>query len=227
MKNLPTLKLEIDLWSKGYTVVGIDEVGRGSFAGPLVVGAVVFSPTKNSKHIVQLQSYGINDSKKLSPNKRQLLTKIIQKECALLIIEHISHSIINGEGVGNAQKMGFENIAHKIIKKLPKSKIFFLTDAFKIAKIDKNLQLNIIRGDSTSLSIAAASIVAKVNRDNYMVKVSEQYPQYGFEKNKGYGTAFHRNAIRKFGLSPTHRIQFCKKYSNFPPMVASKQSFEE
>ena len=77
MKSFPTLKLEIDLWEKGYTVVGIDEVGRGSFAGPLVVGAVVFHPELNKSYIKTLESLGINDSKKLSPKKRELLTKII------------------------------------------------------------------------------------------------------------------------------------------------------
>lgn len=212
MKNLPTLKLEIDLWAKGYTVVGIDEVGRGSFAGPLVVGAAIFAPTTSDERIAKLLSYGINDSKKMLPKKRELLTKIIQEECTLLSIEYIDHRIINDLGIGSALKIGFKNIAEQIVSKHPKTKLFFLTDAYKIPGINNSLQLNIIRGDSIALSIAAASIVAKVDRDNYMVKQAKLYPEYGFEKHKGYGTLFHRIKLREHGPCPIHRTDFVKNH---------------
>lgn len=212
MKSFPTLKLEIDLWEKGYTVVGIDEVGRGSFAGPLVVGAVVFHPELNKSYIKTLESLGINDSKKLSPKKRELLTKIIQEKCASLSIEYIDHRIINDLGIGSALKIGFKNIAEQIVSKLPKTKLFFLTDAYKINGIDNSLQLNIIRGDATSLSIAAASVVAKVDRDNFMVGQAKLYPDYGFEKHKGYGTLQHRDMIKLYGPCPIHRTEFVKNH---------------
>lgn len=212
MKNLPTLKLEIGLWEKGYTVVGIDEVGRGSFAGPLVVGAVVFNPGIDKNYVKKLESFGINDSKKLLPKKREMLTKIIQEYSLFSALEYIDHRIINDLGIGSALKIGFRNIAEQVGSKLPKAKLFFLTDAYKIQGIDNNLQLNIIRGDATSLSIAAASIVAKVDRDNHMREVSKLYPDYGFEKHKGYGTLFHRNKLKEYGSCPIHRAEFVKSY---------------
>lgn len=212
MKQLPNLQLEIELWKKGFTVAGIDEVGRGSFAGPLVVGAVVFPPAVNREQITKLLSLGINDSKKLSGNKRNVLTKVIQELCSLSQIEYISHDIINRFGMTKALSMGFANISFKILKKCPKTKIFFLTDAYKIPTVEKTKQLNIIRGDSTSLSIAAASIVAKVDRDNYMEKLAGQFPEYGFEKHKGYGTLYHRQKIKLYGPSPIHRTEFVKNH---------------
>ncbi len=212
MKTLPTLKLEIELWKKGYAVVGIDEVGRGSFAGPLVVGAVIFSPTTSEKRIAKLQSLGINDSKKLSPKKRELLTKVIQGECLSHQIEYVSNDIIDDIGIGNALKIGFKHIAKQVLLKLPKTKLFFLTDAYKIPEVNNSLQLNIIRGDSISLSIAAASIVAKVDRDNFMIEQARFYPDYGFEKHKGYGTLFHRNKLKEYGKCPIHRTDFIKNH---------------
>lgn len=212
MKQLPDLQLEIELWEKGFTVIGIDEVGRGSFAGPLVIGAVVFPPTTSDKQIAKLLSLGINDSKKLTPSKRDMLTKIIQELSLFHQIEYISHDIINEFGMAKALSMGFSNISNKIINKLPKEKIFFLTDAYKIPTVDNLLQKNIIKGDCTSLSIAAASIIAKVDRDNHMTEIEKQHPEYGFEKHKGYGTLYHRDKLKLHGLSPIHRKDFCKKY---------------
>jgi len=211
-KNLPTLKIEKDLWNKGFIVVGIDEVGRGCFAGPLVVGGVILHPDLNKLQLEKLQNLGINDSKKLSSNKRELLNKSIQEFTFYLDLQYISVGIINEIGIGKATTLGFEKIAKKVFEKIGNKNIFFITDAFSIPSVEKSKQLNIIRGDSASISIAAASIIAKVHRDNYMVKLSEEYPEYGFEKHKGYGTLLHRNAIIKHGLSSLHRPEFCKKY---------------
>lgn len=211
-KNLPTLKIEKDLWSKGFIVVGIDEVGRGCFAGPLVVGGVILKPDLNIIRLEKLQNLGINDSKKLASNKRELLNKSSQEFIFYSDLQYISVEIINEIGIGKATTLGFEKIAKKVFEKVGSNKVFFITDAFSIPSVSKSKQLNIIGGDSTSISIAAASIISKVHRDNYMVELAKQYPQYGFEKNKGYGTLFHRQKIKLYGLSPIHRPDFCKKY---------------
>lgn len=211
-KNLPTLNIEKDLWNKGFIVVGIDEVGRGSFAGPLVVGGVILKPNLNILQLEKLQNLGINDSKKLTPNKRKLLNKSAQEFLFYSDLQYISVEKINEIGIGKATTLGFEEVARKVFGKVGNNKVFFLTDAFSIPSVSKSMQLNIIGGDSTSISIAAASIVAKVDRDNHMVKLSEQYPEYGFEKHKGYGTLEHRNKLKLHGPSPIHRPDFCKKY---------------
>jgi ribonuclease HII len=209
--QLPTLKLELDLWKKGFLVVGIDEVGRGSFAGPLVVGATIIKPSLNKTAIEKLLGLGINDSKKLSKTKRETLQKSVQEFIFDIQIEYISVDIINEIGIGKSTTKGFEGAAKKLSAKYKNQKIFFLTDAFSIPTIPKESQLNIIRGDSTSLSIATASILAKVNRDNHMDELSKSFPHYSLSQNKGYGTLTHRNALRLYGPSPIHRKDFISK----------------
>ena len=210
--QLPTLKLELPLWEKGFLVVGIDEVGRGSFAGPLVVGATIIKPDLNKTSLEKLLALGINDSKKLSKTKRETLQKSVQEFIFDLQIEYISVDIINKIGIGKSTTEGFEKIAKTINAKHTNQKIFFLTDAFAIPSIPKENQLNIIRGDSTSLSIATASILAKVDRDSHMTELSDQYPLYSLSQNKGYGTLTHRNAIKKYGGTIIHRTTFIKDF---------------
>jgi len=210
--QLPTLKLELDLWEKGFLVVGIDEVGRGSFAGPLVVGATIIKPDLHKTVLKKLLNLGINDSKKLSKAKRETLQKSVQEFMLDIQIQYVTVDVINEIGIGKSTTMGFEKVAEILSAKYKNQKIFFLTDAFAIPSIPKESQLNIIRGDSTSLSIAASSIIAKVHRDNFMTELSNEYPLYSLSQNKGYGTLAHRNALKQYGETTIHRKEFIKKY---------------
>lgn len=198
MNKKPTFREENALWKRGYKfVAGIDEVGRGAFAGPVVVGAVVFprnfSPTD-----------GINDSKLLKPRRREFLSRIIKKEAACFSIAEIPVRTINKYGIGEGTQMAFR----KAIKLLPYRPDYVLIDAFYIKRLNRKNQKPIKKGDQKSISIAAASIIAKVHRDRLMKKLSVKYPQYKFAKNKGYGTKEHQKALKKFGLSKIHRTSF-------------------
>lgn len=210
-KTFPDFTLETPYWQKGFIVIGIDEVGRGAFAGPLCVGGVVFSPSLNSQKLNYLLSLGINDSKKLSSKKRENLAKIIKKECLHYSISFIDVSTINKIGIGKATFLGMEQVANSINNKQKTKKSFLLIDAYEIPGISKGIQKGITYGDSLSLSIASASIIAKVERDKLMVQLGLKNPQYGWDKNKGYGTLKHREAIKKEGATSLHRVDFCRK----------------
>lgn len=190
--------LETPLWSQGYNLIcGIDEVGRGCFAGPVVAGAVIFPP--NSSLI-----NGIADSKLLKPSKREDLAKEIKDKAEAWAVGEISVEDINKFGIGQATQMAFS----KAVENLKKAADFFLIDAFYVKTLDKLKQKPVPGGDRISASIAAASIIAKVYRDDLMQKLHMNFPDYGFDKHKGYGTSFHREMIKKFGLSDLHRKSF-------------------
>ena len=204
--TLPDFSLEQFYWSKKHSVIGIDEVGRGAFAGPVGVGGVVFDWTLSKKQQQYLLSLGINDSKKLSQKKREELAKILIDFGVLYHTEFIDVATINEVGIGKATYLGMECVAASLSKKT--SNPVLLIDAFEIPNY-KFLQKGIVRGDTLSISIAAASIIAKVARDELMQKLSQSHPEYGFERHKGYGTEFHRQNIVKYGISEHHRKDFC------------------
>ncbi len=195
---LATPQIEQSLWTKGYNnICGIDEVGRGCFAGPVVAGAVIFSSDCNFPK-------GIADSKLLKPKKREELAGLI-KECAKAwAVGEISVTDINKFGIGKATQMAFR----KAIKNLSKIPDFVLIDAFYINHLSRKKQMPVKGGDRLSVSIAAASIIAKVYRDKLMGELHKKFPDYGFSKHKGYGTKEHQEAIKKFGLSKLHRTSF-------------------
>lgn len=196
--NLPTFMHEEALWNKGCNyVAGVDEVGRGCFAGPVVAAAVILPP---NFHAVD----GINDSKLLTPKKRQKLAAIIKEHALAFSIAEMPVSVINEIGVGKAAQAAFA----KAIQNLKHAPEHILVDAFRIAAIDSKIQTPIIHGDRISITIAAASIIAKVYRDTLMEKLHVKYMHYDFFSNKGYGTKKHREAIGKFGLSDMHRTSF-------------------
>ena len=195
---LPTLEYEKKLFKKGCKFVcGLDEVGRGCFAGPVVVGAVVLSEE------VSLPE-GIADSKLLTPQKREKLSKEIKEKAVAWAIAEISVRDINKVGIGKAAQMAFR----KAVKNLSKKPDHILIDAFYINHINRKRQTPVVKGDQKCVSIAAASIIAKVYRDDLMDKLHLKYPQYGFDKHKGYGTKAHQDAIKKYGLSRIHRRSF-------------------
>lgn len=195
---LPTLRFEEQLWNQGYSrVCGIDEVGRGCFAGPVVAGAVIFP--KDS-----VLPEGIADSKLLKPRRREELAEEIKKVALSWAVSEISVRNINKLGIGKATQMAFR----KALKLLEKPADFVLIDAFNIKHLNRKRQKAIPKGDRVCISISAASIIAKVYRDKLMKNLSKKYPKYGFSKHKGYGTKLHREAIKKYGLSRIHRKSF-------------------
>lgn len=204
MKSFPDFKFEIPLWEKGFKVLGIDEAGRGAFAGPLSVGGAIF----DSSSMAILSGLGINDSKLLSAKKRDDLYREIKKHAIFSHVEFVSHEIINEIGIGRATFLGMEKVYKKSLEKF--KNIHGLIDAFTIPNIIS--QTAVVHGDRRSISIAAASILAKVERDSLMQELSKSFPEYGFDIHKGYGTLAHRNILGKIGPSIYHRTQFIRRF---------------
>jgi len=206
----PDFSYEEELWKKNFTVLGIDEVGRGAFAGPVGIGGVVFPLNLSDLEKQKLLSLGINDSKKLSKKKREYLSEIIKEKCLAYNTSFVDVETIDAVGVGKATFIGMQQVAKTINYKLRTKNLYLLIDAFEIPGSVYH-QKGIVRGDSLSISIAAASIIAKVERDMLMDKLGVSYPDYGFDRHKGYGTVAHRKAISCLGVSSIHRTEFCKK----------------
>jgi ribonuclease HII len=205
---LPDLKVEQQLWQQNFRwVAGIDEVGRGSWAGPVVAAAVIISSDIGSDPN-QWIALGIRDSKTLSPRQRQLAKDAINEHPAFSAgIGQTSVAEIADLGIAQATFLAMS----RALSQLEQPPDHVLIDGF--AHPDLALpQKAIIKGDATSLSIAAASIVAKEYRDNLMRQLSKELPQYGFDRHVGYGTALHRQAIARYGLSPSHRRNFHLKF---------------
>jgi ribonuclease HII len=200
MRTKPSYKLEKKLLQNGVDLIfGMDEVGRGSFAGPLVAAAVCFE--KQFKWFTDL-----NDSKLLSAKERNRLSKLIIKHTKYFI-EEINIESINRLGIGKCNQLVFEQLIKKISKEHNLKKLYYLIDGNKQKINRQNLEF-IVKGDGRVVSIAAASIIAKVYRDNLMKILGKQFPGYNFAKNKGYGTKFHQEAIKKLGLCSIHRKSF-------------------
>ncbi len=206
---LPDFSLEKRLHNEGYKLIaGIDEVGRGCFAGPVVAGCVVFSRSSElyiSRHSLAI----INDSKKLSAKRRKIADKWIRKNAVAFGVGAASVSQINKLGIKKATEIAFR----KAIKDCEIQIDHLLIDAFYIPYVRglrRKNQKAIIKGDTKSVSIAAASIVAKVYRDTLMKNLSKntKYKKYKWHKNKGYGTKEHQEMIRKYGTCNLHRTTF-------------------
>lgn len=194
----PTFEYESRLWDQGIRyIAGVDEVGRGCFAGPVVAAAVILTKGFSEKE-------KINDSKKLSPKVRSELTKIIKDQAVAFSVSEVSVDVINRNGIGKAAQQAFVNAVHGL-KIIPEH---ILIDAYMISALQRAKQTAIIHGDGISISIAAASIIAKVYRDELMQKLHPKYEVYDFFTNKGYGTKKHREAIGKYGLCDLHRTSF-------------------
>ena len=190
--------LEEKLKEKGYlNIAGVDEVGRGCFAGPLVAASVILPEAFPFKEYMQ-------DSKLLNSAKREKLSAVIKLYALSFAIVEIPVSLINSLGVGYANQQALS----LSIQQLGKKPDFVLVDGFTIRNIKPSLQKAIIHGDRLHASIAAASILAKVYRDQLMDALHATFPLYNFTENKGYGTKKHRLAITKYGLSPLHRTSF-------------------
>lgn len=180
-------------------ICGIDEAGRGPFAGPVVAGAVILP--KDSRILY------VNDSKKLSEKKREELYDVIMKEAVSVGVGIAAPERIDEINILNATYEAMQ----QAINNLTVTPGILLNDAVNIPGIDIK-QIPIIKGDAKSLSIASASIIAKVTRDRIMYGYDKLYPEYGFAKHKGYGTKQHREALAEYGPCPIHRKTYIKKY---------------
>ena len=202
LERLTKLKeMENNLYSKGMNYIcGIDEAGRGPLAGPVVVASVIMPKDSMIE--------GVNDSKKVSESKREMLYEKIIEEAVSYGVAIIDQKEIDELNILNATKKALTTS----LKELTVRPDIILVDA--LDRID-TLQIpyqSIIKGDAKAYSIAAASIIAKVTRDRIMRQWDEIYPQYGFERHKGYGTAAHIAAIKEYGICPLHRLSFVKNF---------------
>ena len=196
------LRYERAVQEKGYAfIAGVDEVGRGPLAGPVVCAAVIM-PLGEEDVIA-----GVDDSKKLSEKKRVMLAEKIKEKALCYTIVEVDEKRIDEINILEATKEGMR----KALLGLEQAPDFVLTDGNMTLDIPFK-QMSIVSGDALSYSIGAASILAKVYRDNLMDEYAKTYPMYAFEKNKGYGTAVHIAAIKEYGLCPIHRRTFTKKF---------------
>ncbi|HOZ53841.1 MAG TPA: ribonuclease HII [Bacilli bacterium] len=188
----PTFDIENSIWDRGYKyIAGTDEAGRGPLVGPVVAAAVILPKTFNIE--------GVNDSKKLSEKKREELYNLIIENALCYSISIISEKIIDKINIYNASKKAMIDA----ITSLHIKPDYILSDAMKL---DLSIPCDaIIKGDAKSITIAAASILAKVTRDRLMIELDSKYPMYNFKKNKGYPTKEHVNAISKHGIIKEHR----------------------
>lgn len=199
------IKEETKLWKKGYRLIaGLDEVGRGPLAGPVVAAAVVIIQPTINKELFHL----INDSKKLTIRQREIAFLELKKENQIVFgIGKVSEKIIDKINIFNATKRAMELAVVSLSKKIGKQPNFLIIDG----KHGINLKIEqkpIIKADEKIFSCSAASIIAKVTRDRLMDRMHKKYPQYGFDKHKGYGTEAHYKALKAYGPCQIHRQSF-------------------
>ncbi len=186
-------------------IAGIDEAGRGPLAGPISIGAIATGPlNQKSKSKMQKLFKGIRDSKKLSPNQREMWHKIIKKnfECHYAFV---NNKTIDKIGIQKATLLGIKKVLRKFKKK---PELVLMDGGLKAPK--KYKQKTIIKGDEKIPLISAASIIAKVTRDRHMMRLHKKFPKYRFDKHKGYGTKLHYKKLKKNGPCKIHRKSFCK-----------------
>ena len=192
----PTNRYENKLRKQGYDIIaGLDEAGRGSWAGPLVSSAIIFYPNTKVKNI--------KDSKLLSAQKREQMFLYITKNCLAWSVGVVNSKEIDDIGILPANRLAFE----RAVKKLNLKPDYLLIDGLR--NLDSLIKNEfVIKGDQKIISIAAASIVAKVVRDQILKNLHQKYPEYNFHKHKGYGTNLHKEMIQKHGKCEFHRKSF-------------------
>lgn len=201
---MPDLTIEAALYAEGYTAVcGVDEAGRGPLCGPVVAAACILPPDPKLP--------GLNDSKKLTPRRREQLFDLIRERAVAYCVAEASVEEIDRLNILEADLLAMRRAIAGLHTPdgQPVLADFALIDG-NIARDFPIPARAVIKGDATSLSIAAASVLAKVTRDRICVELDKQYPQYGIAKHKGYGTAAHMAALRQYGASPIHRRKFVR-----------------
>ena len=200
MEHIDMWAIEDSLYAKGVCCIcGVDEAGRGPLAGPVCAAAVILPP--------HLEIPGLNDSKKLSDKRRRELMPVIKEQAIAYGIGMASHEEIDEINILQATFLAME----RAIAQLDGKADFALIDGNREKDFGLPVQ-TVVKGDSLSANIAAASVLAKVTRDDLMVEMAQAYPGYGFEIHKGYGTRAHYDALRELGPSPIHRMSFLKKF---------------
>lgn len=200
MSEVNLWEIENSLYAQGYTAIcGVDEAGRGPLAGPVCAGAVILPQG--------LEIPGLNDSKKLTDKKRRELYPIIKEQAIAWGIGFASHEEIDELNILQATYLAM----NRAIQALEGKADFALIDGNRAKDFGIPLK-TVVKGDSLSASIAAASVLAKVARDDIMLEMAKEYPEYGFEVHKGYGTKQHYEALRQHGHCPIHRMSFLKKF---------------
>ena len=200
MSEVNMWEIENSFYEKGIELIcGVDEAGRGPLAGPVCAAAVILP--------ANIEIPGLNDSKKLTDKKRRELFPIIKEKAIAYSIAFASHTEIDEINILQATYLAME----RAIDSLSVKPQMALIDGNRAKDFGLPVQ-TVVHGDSLSASIAAASILAKVTRDDYMEQMAEQYPEYGFEIHKAYGTKAHYEALRTHGACPIHRMSFLKKF---------------
>ena len=200
MSAINLWEIENSLYAEGYKMIcGVDEAGRGPLAGPVCAAAVILPKG--------LELPGLNDSKKLTDKKRRELFPIIKEQAIAYGIGLASHEEIDEINILQATYLAME----RAIAQLEGKADFALIDGNRSKDFGLPVR-TVVKGDSLSASIAAASVLAKVTRDDIMLEMAKEYPEYGFEVHKGYGTKAHYEALRRHGHSPIHRMSFLKKF---------------
>ena len=200
MSEVNLWEIENSLYAEGYQAVcGVDEAGRGPLAGPVCAAAVILPKG--------LELPGLNDSKKLTDKKRRELYPIIKEQAIAYGIGFASHEEIDQINILQATYLAMERAIAQLEGKVD----FALIDGNRAKDFGLPVK-TVVKGDSLSASIAAASILAKVTRDDIMLEMAKEYPEYAFEVHKGYGTKAHYEALRTHGHSPIHRMTFLKKF---------------
>lgn len=200
MTDLTMWEIEDEQYAQGYTTIcGVDEAGRGPLAGPVYAAAVILPPHANIP--------GLNDSKKLSDKRRRELFPVICQQALAYGIGFATEQEIDEQNILQATFLAME----RAVQQLGLSADLLLIDGNRQKDFGIPAK-TVVKGDSLSANIAAASVLAKVTRDDWMISMAEQYPAYGFEIHKGYGTRAHYAALEQYGPCPIHRMSFLKKF---------------
>lgn len=202
--------IEQEVWSKGSLLLGVDEAGMGPLAGSLFVGGVIFHKDYDFDRLK-----GLNDSKKLSAKKRFELEPIVKADALYWFVEEVSPAIVDTDSAYHAR---FHAAARKVVEVEERGlELVVLMDGnvtIKLPETSSSESRCLVKGDAKCFSVAAASILAKTAKDKEMICLDKEYPAYDWSSNKGYGTANHIEAIKKFGLTPYHRRTYCRKFED-------------
>lgn len=198
--------LELSLY--GGIEVGLDEAGRGPLAGSVFAGAVLLPPGFRDERL--------NDSKKMTEHDRYALREVIEREAVAWGVGEVTAAEIDEINILNASFRAMRRALTQLQERLPKGveveRLLVDGNRFRLGTLTIPYEC-IVKGDAKLAPIAAASVLAKTYRDDYMIRLHEEYPVYGWDRNKGYPTRFHREAVAEYGLSPYHRITFCRRFT--------------
>ncbi|MEE4194288.1 MAG: ribonuclease HII [Anaerolineae bacterium] len=199
-KVLPTFQYERQFWDRGLIeVAGVDEAGRGCWAGPVTAGAIIFPADERCASLLA----GVRDSKQMSPKQREMLLPVIQQNACTWAVGWATNVEIDAYGIVPATRLAMLRAIESLLVK-PQALLIDAVQLFSVAVPQHSMKF----GDALSLSIAAASIVAKVFRDRWMMKADNRFPGFGFAQHKGYGTRQHQQALTDRGASVLHRMTF-------------------